>query len=127
MALTVITSSNQDKKYNDNRAYGYVRFETGDEMSRRAKFAFITWIGPGVRPLKKAKVSTDKSFVKKIFHQFGKEILADEKGELRYDKILKILEAANGAEYGKRRYVGTLRTALTDVARIRVLKRQLVH
>ncbi len=50
----------------DTRAYGYVRFETGDEMSRRAKFAFITWIGPGVGALKKAKVSTDKAFVKEI-------------------------------------------------------------
>ena len=46
--------------------YGYVRFETGDEMSRRAKFALITWIGPNVSPLKKAKVSTDKAFVKRI-------------------------------------------------------------
>ena len=50
----------------DDRAYGYVRFETGDEMSRRAKFAFITWIGPFVSALKKAKVSTDKAFVKNI-------------------------------------------------------------
>ena len=48
----------------DQRVYAYVRFETGDEMSRRAKFAFITWIGPSVPPLKKAKVSTDKAFVK---------------------------------------------------------------
>ena len=46
--------------------YAYARFETGDEMSRRAKFAFITWIGPSVGALKKAKVSTDKAFVKKI-------------------------------------------------------------
>jgi len=46
--------------------YGYARFETGDEMSRRKKFAFITWIGPSVSPLKKAKVSTDKAFVKAI-------------------------------------------------------------
>ena len=36
-------------------------------MSKRAKFAFITWIGPGVSVLKKAKVSTDKAFVKKIW------------------------------------------------------------
>jgi hypothetical protein len=50
----------------DQRLYAYVRFETGDEMSRRAKFAFITWIGPGVSALKKGKVSTDKAFVKKI-------------------------------------------------------------
>ena len=36
-------------------------------MSRRAKFAFITWIGPSVSPLKKAKVSTDKAFVKAVW------------------------------------------------------------
>ena len=51
----------------DDRAYAYARFETGDEMSRRAKFAFITWIGPNVSPLKKAKVSTDKAFVKAVW------------------------------------------------------------
>ena len=45
-----------------------MRFETGDEMSRRAKFAFITWIGSSVSPLKKAKVSTDKAFVKKLWN-----------------------------------------------------------
>lgn len=45
-----------------------MRFDTGDEMSRRAKFAFITWIGPSVSPLKKAKVSTDKAFVKAIMN-----------------------------------------------------------
>lgn len=50
----------------DARVYAYARFETGDEMSRRAKFAFITWIGPSVSPLKKARVSTDKAFVKQI-------------------------------------------------------------
>ena len=32
--------------------------------------------------------------------QFGKEILADEKSEIKYDKVLKILEAASGANYG---------------------------
>ena len=132
--------------------YAYVRFETGDEMSRRKKFAFITWIGPSVSPLKKAKVSTDKAFVKEIVRvsaflkycvlnitlslsppslsfslpllllpspspclpvsppqhtflcvlpqDFGKEFLADEKGELKYEKILGTLEKASGAAYG---------------------------
>ena len=46
------------------RAYGYVRIETGDELSKRAKFALITWVGDEVPPLKKAKVSTDKASVK---------------------------------------------------------------
>ena len=49
-----------------DRAYGYVRIETGDELSKRAKFAFITWIGESVGALQKAKVSTDKSSVKQI-------------------------------------------------------------
>lgn len=84
----------------DQRLYAYVRFETGDEMSRRAKFAFITWIGPGVSALKKGKVSTDKAFVKKIVVNFGKEILADEKSEVKYEKVLSILEKASGAAYG---------------------------
>lgn len=98
-------------------------------MSRRKKFAFITWIGPSVSPLKKAKVSTDKAFVKEIVRvsiyllctqvcegcritffphaptftdtqDFGKEFLADEKGELKYEKILSTLEKASGAAYG---------------------------
>jgi len=84
----------------DARIYAYARFETGDEMSRRAKFAFITWIGPSVSPLKKAKVSTDKAFVKQIIHSFGKEILADEKSEVSQEKVAKILEKASGAAYG---------------------------
>ena len=50
----------------DDRAFGYVRIETRDEMNRRAKFAFVTWIGPSVSPLNKAKVSTDKAFVKEV-------------------------------------------------------------
>ena len=37
---------------------------TGDEMSKRAKFAFITWIGNEVNPLKRAKISVDKAKVK---------------------------------------------------------------
>ena len=89
-----------DQCGDDERVYSYLRFETGDEMSRRKKFAFVTWIGPSVSPLKKAKVSTDKAFVKAICYDFGKEILADEKPELKYEKILKQLELASGAAYG---------------------------
>lgn len=32
--------------------------------------------------------------------QFGKEILADEKSEIKEEKIRKVLEAASGAAYG---------------------------
>ncbi|XP_022110657.1 coactosin-like protein [Acanthaster planci] len=80
----------------DDRCYAYAKFE----VDTRDKFAFITWIGPSVSPLKKAKVSTDKAFVKKIWTEFTKEILADEKSDLKEGKIIKMLEMASGAAYG---------------------------
>ena len=48
------------------RVYGYIRMFTGDEMSKRAKFALITWIGSGVNALKRARTSIDKSVVKDV-------------------------------------------------------------
>lgn len=39
---------------------------TGDELSKRAKFAFVTWIGPSVSALKRARVSIDKALVKEV-------------------------------------------------------------
>lgn len=40
--------------------------QTGDEMSKRSKFLLVTWVGLGVSPIKKAKMSTDKALVKEI-------------------------------------------------------------
>ena len=41
-------------------------FQTGDEMSKRAKFVFVTLVGPSVSVMKKAKMSTDKALMKDI-------------------------------------------------------------
>lgn len=90
-----------DQLEDDNRVYGYVKYETSEyETTPRPRYAFITWIGPSVSPLKKAKVSTDKAFVKQIWPNFNKEILADEKSEVNYNKVVGILAAASGASYG---------------------------
>ena len=35
-----------------------------------------------------------------LTQNFGKEILADEKSELKYEKVQAILEKASGAAYG---------------------------
>jgi hypothetical protein len=50
----------------DERVYGFVRIETGDELSKRAKFVLVSWVGSNVGALKKAKMSTDKAFVKEV-------------------------------------------------------------
>ena len=44
----------------------FSHFQTGDEMSKRAKFVFVTWVGPSVSVMKKAKMSTDKALMKDI-------------------------------------------------------------
>lgn len=82
------------------RVYGFVRIETGDELSKRAKFAFITWIGEGVGALQKAKVSTDKASVKQVVQNFAVEILANDPEELDFDHVKSVLVKAGGANYG---------------------------
>lgn len=55
------------EQFADNeRAFGYIRIQTGDEMSKRQKFLFVTWVGPKVSVIKRAKMSTDKSMVKSV-------------------------------------------------------------
>eukprot|EP01122_Echinamoeba_exundans_P006045 TRINITY_DN162_c0_g1_i2.p1 TRINITY_DN162_c0_g1~~TRINITY_DN162_c0_g1_i2.p1 ORF type:complete len:153 (-),score=47.02 TRINITY_DN162_c0_g1_i2:229-624(-) len=50
----------------EERAYAFYRVQTGDDLSTRAKFVFIAWVGEKVSPLKKARVSTDKAVVKEV-------------------------------------------------------------
>lgn len=50
----------------DERAFGYIRIQMGDEMSKRNKFLFLTWIGPSVGVMQRAKMSTDKSLIKDV-------------------------------------------------------------
>ena len=50
----------------DERLYGFIRIDTGDELSKRAKFVLITWVGTNVSALRRAKMSIDKSLVKTV-------------------------------------------------------------
>lgn len=50
----------------DARLFAFVRITTGDAMSKRAKFTFITWVGKNISGLQLAKISIDKAIVKDI-------------------------------------------------------------
>ncbi|KAK3755426.1 hypothetical protein QZH41_016629 [Actinostola sp. cb2023] len=89
-----------DEFVENKRLYGFVRFKTGDELSKRAKFVFITWIGDSVSPLKKAKVSTDKGNVKAVITNFAVEILTGDKSELDYDTVKVQVQKVGGTNYG---------------------------
>merc|ERR1712072_1043941 len=45
----------------DQAQYAYLRVTTGDEESRRTKFVLISWCGPGVKALARAKMSVHKA------------------------------------------------------------------
>eukprot|EP01121_Diplochlamys_sp_Union-15-3_P016734 TRINITY_DN574_c0_g3_i2.p1 TRINITY_DN574_c0_g3~~TRINITY_DN574_c0_g3_i2.p1 ORF type:complete len:165 (-),score=43.44 TRINITY_DN574_c0_g3_i2:124-555(-) len=84
----------------DERAYGYLRVITGDDLSARAKFVFIAWVGEKVSPLKKARVSTDKAFVKELIKDFAVEIHATDLADLHESDVVTKVVKAGGAHYG---------------------------
>nr|XP_020468322.1 coactosin-like protein [Monopterus albus] len=83
----------------DARLFGFLRITTGDAMSKRAKFTFITWIGEDVSGLQRAKISTDKTLVKEIVQIFAKEFLISDPRELDEDYLRTELKKAGGANY----------------------------
>uniref|UniRef100_A0A1I8G3G3 Coactosin-like protein n=1 Tax=Macrostomum lignano TaxID=282301 RepID=A0A1I8G3G3_9PLAT len=86
----------------NERTYGFLRQYTGDELSKRAKFVFITWIGTGVSPLKRAKTGAEKTMVKEIIKSFAVECLFGEENAENFTEeyIKELLVKAGGANYG---------------------------
>ncbi|XP_063694559.1 coactosin-like protein isoform X1 [Bolinopsis microptera] len=82
------------------RAYVYLRVVTGDEMSKRHKFVLLTWCGPSVPALKKAKMSLEKTLVKNLMRSFAVEIQASELEEMALDNIMDLVRKSGGANYG---------------------------
>ncbi|XP_034644611.1 coactosin-like protein [Trachemys scripta elegans] len=83
----------------DIRLFGFVRFTTGDAMSKRVKFALITWIGENVSGLQRAKTGTDKTLVKEVVQNFAKEFVISDYKELEEEYIKNELKKAGGANY----------------------------
>ena len=64
----------------DQAAYGYLRMTVGnDELSKRSKFVFVTWCGPQVKVMRKAKLSVHVAAVKNVIKSFAVEVAATSK------------------------------------------------
>ena len=72
-------------------------FQTGDEMSKRSKFVFCTWVGPNVSVMKKAKMSTDKALLKDIITNLSVELLVESAGEFTLEHFKSEVDKAGGA------------------------------
>eukprot|EP01102_Stenamoeba_stenopodia_P005889 TRINITY_DN16603_c0_g1_i1.p1 TRINITY_DN16603_c0_g1~~TRINITY_DN16603_c0_g1_i1.p1 ORF type:complete len:180 (-),score=34.36 TRINITY_DN16603_c0_g1_i1:104-643(-) len=87
--------------FDDSKAqYGFVRVTTGDSESKRAKFVFIAWVGTGVSPLARAKVSVHKANVKQIVRDYAAEVHAEAREEIDEQKVMDKVVKAGGANYG---------------------------
>lgn len=69
--IVVVCSGNDNSEFlekiaDDQRQFVFVRVTTGDELSKRAKFAFISWIGENVAALKRAKMTQARSLIKEV-------------------------------------------------------------
>ncbi|KAJ3342449.1 hypothetical protein HDU93_002207 [Gonapodya sp. JEL0774] len=86
---------------NDKAAFGYIRLVlTNDGLSKRAKFLLVTWVPPGVKVMRKAKVSVHISDVKQVIKVYSVEVSGSQMDELREDDILLKAKKAMGANYG---------------------------
>eukprot|EP01114_Cavostelium_apophysatum_P016869 TRINITY_DN488_c0_g1_i1.p2 TRINITY_DN488_c0_g1~~TRINITY_DN488_c0_g1_i1.p2 ORF type:complete len:168 (-),score=50.60 TRINITY_DN488_c0_g1_i1:132-569(-) len=83
----------------DEAAYGYLRIITGDNESRRTKFVFLSWCGPNVGALKRAKMSVHKADIKKILKEYAVEVHATSAEELDEESINQKVRKAGGADY----------------------------
>ncbi|XP_065282765.1 coactosin-like protein isoform X2 [Dermacentor albipictus] len=82
------------------RAFIYLRIQAGDEMSKRSKFVFITWLSETVSVLQRARISSDKAAVKEIIKNFAVELQVGDPGELTEDHIKTTVSKAGGTDYG---------------------------
>jgi len=84
----------------DDRGFGYIKIMTGDEMSKRSRFVFCTWVGPNVSVMKKAKMSTDKALMKEIIQNLSVELQIENVNEFSLDNFKAEVDKAGGARYG---------------------------
>jgi len=83
----------------DQVLFAFVRFQTGDEESKRAKFIFLTWCGEKVKSLARAKLSVQKGDMKQVIRDFALEWHATTQEDLNEEKIMHAVVKAGGANY----------------------------
>ncbi|KDE08435.1 hypothetical protein MVLG_01470 [Microbotryum lychnidis-dioicae p1A1 Lamole] len=90
-------------KFADERAsFAYARITySNDKESTGDKFIFITYIGSGVRVMRKAKTSVHKSEVQKALRAFSIEVQAENEDDLDEGPIVTRLRKAGGASYDR--------------------------
>ncbi|GAA6024175.1 hypothetical protein JCM8202_003523 [Rhodotorula sphaerocarpa] len=92
----------KSKFKNDHASFAYIRVKySNDAESVREKFVLITWIGPEVRVMRKAKLSVHATDVKKVLAAYSIDVAASSPDDLAEEPIVKRLRQAGGASYDR--------------------------
>lgn len=83
----------------DEVQFSLLKMTMGDRESKRPKFVMVTWIGPSVGVMKKAKAGMHGATVKEFIGQIHNEMQEDDKELLTFDIIRKKVKSAMGADY----------------------------
>ncbi|GAA6011986.1 hypothetical protein JCM10207_003450 [Rhodosporidiobolus poonsookiae] len=85
-----------------NASFAYVRVKySNDVESFREKFAFITWIGTGVKVMRRAKTSVQAADVKNVLRSYSIEVAASTLDDVAEGPIVTRMRKAGGASYDK--------------------------
>ncbi|ORX92109.1 actin depolymerizing protein [Basidiobolus meristosporus CBS 931.73] len=88
----------------DQAAFGYLRMViSNDELSQRVKFVFVSWCGPAVKVMRKAKLSVHVSGVRQVLRSYAIEISASDLHDLEEKEVTLLLRKASGANYDRQK------------------------
>ncbi|MFF7588053.1 hypothetical protein ACFZCK_11290 [Kitasatospora purpeofusca] len=79
----------------DAVVFAYYRADAPAGEATRTKFALISWIGENTSPLKKGKVSVDRSQVKQVVKDITAELATSDPQDLALERIQRKIGSGN--------------------------------
>ncbi|XP_014676618.1 PREDICTED: coactosin-like protein isoform X1 [Priapulus caudatus] len=77
----------------DDRLFAYVCVEVGDSYAQHcSKFVLLTWFGPQVSVIQRARMSTDKGLLKEIVLIFSKELHIETIDQVTPEYLRKVVQ-----------------------------------
>lgn len=79
--------------------FGFLRYMSGDQESKRVKFVYITWAGPSISGMVRARLTVHKPSIVGMIGQFHVEVFAEDLSECTPEVIKDKVVKSSGANY----------------------------
>ncbi|EGG23795.1 hypothetical protein DFA_05931 [Cavenderia fasciculata] len=99
-------------------AYGIARVVDKVDGIPTDRYAYITWIGQGVKGMDKARYGTNKAHITKLLGHYNIEIAADQRSDITETEVMNRIQDASGS----RDRTGEVKKANTTYGNVSSLK-----